>query len=440
MKEKGILLPIFSLPSKYGIGDFGYEAYEFIDILSENNINYWEILPINACKNSPYSPISYYALEKSYISLDKLREAGLISKPEIRENLDRVIYDDFKEKYFKEAFSNFKKDEEYEKFIENKEIQEYAEFIKDTQGEDIEYILFLQYILYKQWMELKKYANSKNVKILGDIPVYPIFESAETKYHPECFEMENGKFTYESGTPPDYFNSEGQKWSSPVYNVENIKKDNCRYLIKRFEYQLELFDKIRIDYFRGYDSFFKIPIGKSGKDGFYSDGVSYAFFDELLKSKKVQKENLIIEDLGDIRKETVELREYYNFTRQKILQFTIDLNNIVDKDNDSENVVVFPGTHDCPTIYEWYKSLSSKLKENLKEFLRRNHCNDININHGIMQYLLKCKAKIAIIMVQDVLGLDETARMNMPGTVNNKKWYWKLKDFKDFKERIKDFN
>ena len=440
MKEKGIILPIFSLPSKYGIGDFGYEAYEFIDILSENNISYWEMLPINACKKSPYSPISYYALESSYLSLDKLKEDGLIKEAENRENKNRAVYDNFKEKYYKEAFSNFKKDTEYNKFIKIKEIDEYADFMQDDKGEDKEYVLFLQYMLRKQWLELKKYANSKNVKIIGDMPVYPIFNSAETKFHPECFEMENGKFTYEAGTPPDYFNSDGQKWNSPVYNVENIKKNNCKYLIKRFEYHLGLFDKIRIDYFRGYDSFFKIPIGKSGKEGFYTDGVSYTFFDELLKSKKIKKEDLIIEDLGDIREETIALREHYDFTRQKILQFTIDLENLVDKDNASENVLVFPGNHDCQTIYGWYKTLSDDYKERLKEFLRRNECYDINVNIGIMQYLMKCKAKIAIIMVQDILGLDESARINIPSTISDKNWSWKLIDFKDFKERIKDFN
>ena len=288
-------------------------------------------------------------------------------------------------------------------------------------------------------MELKEYANSKNVKIIGDMPVYPVFDSAETKYHPECFEMENGEFTFEAGTPPDYFNANGQKWGNPVYNVERMKKDNYKYLIKRFKYYLNLFDKIRVDYFRGYDSFFKIPFGKSGKEGFYSDGVSYGFFDELFKDGKIKVEDLIIEDLGDIREETIKLREHYGFTRQKILQFTIDLDNYCDNDNEAENVLVFPGNHDCQTIYEWYKSLSEEYKERLKEFLRRNECYDINVNIGIIQYCMKCKAKIAVITVQDILGLDEKARMNIPGTAVEENWSWKLRNFDDFKERIKDF-
>ncbi len=439
MKEKGILLPIFSLPSKYGIGDFGKEAYEFIDILKENNMKYWQILPINACDGLPYSPYSYYALEESYISLDKLKDYGLIKSIETIEEKDRVVYDGFKEKYYKEALKKFRKNKEYEEFIKNQEINEYAEFISEKKGNTKEYHLFLQYMLYKQWLELKDYANKKNIEIIGDMPVYPPFDSCETKYHPECFDMKDGKFTYEAGTPPDYFNSDGQKWGSPVYNIENMKKDNFKYLVKRFKYYLKIFDKIRVDYFRGYDSFFKIPIGKSGKEGFYVDGVSYAFFDELFKDSNIKVEDFIIEDLGDIREETIKLREHYGFTRQKILQFTIDLYNLYDRDNESENVLVFPGNHDCQTIHGWYKSLDDNNKERLKEFLRRNECYDINVNIGIMQYCSKCKAKIAIITVQDILGLDDSARINIPGIETPENWSWKLVDFNDFKERIKDF-
>ena len=439
MKEKGILLPIFSLPSKYGIGDFGYEAYQFIDILSENNIKYWEILPINECDKHPYSPVSYYALEEDYISLDKLKEEKLIQNAEIRENKDRVIYDNFKEKYYKEAYRNFRPNNEYYEFIILQEINEYAEFMSQKTENEKDYYLFLQYILYKQWMELKYYANSKNVQIIGDMPVYPVFESVETKYHSEYFEMENGKFTFESGTPPDYFNENGQKWNSPVYNVENIKKDNYQYLVKRFKYYLKLFDKVRIDYFRGYDSFFRIPFGKTGKEGTYVDGLSYGFFDELFKEKNVNIENFIIEDLGEIREETIKLREHYGFTRQKILQFTIDLDNLYDRDNEAENVLVFPGNHDCNTIYGWYKTLDDEHKWKLKEFLRKNECYDININIGIMQYLSKCKAKMPIIMVQDILGLDENSRINVPGVESDQNWSWKLINFDDLKERIKDY-
>ena len=440
MKEKGILLPIFSLPSKYGIGDFGNEAYEFIDILSENGMKYWEVLPINACGRLPYSPVSYYALNEDYISLDKLIEYGLIKNAETREQTDRAVYDNFKEKYYIEAFINFRKTKEYKEFIANKEIVKYSEFMhKKNKKNNKEYYGFLQFMLYKQWMKLKSYANSKGIEIIGDMPFYPSFDSVDTMYHSDCFEMKHGKFTYEAGTPPDYFNEDGQKWGSPVFNVEGMKKDNYKYLVGIFKYYLKIFDKVRVDYFRGYDSFFKIPMGKSGKEGTYVDSVSYGFFDELFKDGSVKKESLIIEDLGDIREETIKLREHYGFTRQKILQFSIDLDNCYDRDNEEENVLVFPGNHDCSTIYGWYKSLDDEHKEKLKEFLRKNECYDINVNIGIMQYCMKCKAKMVVITVQDILGLDDSARMNLPGTNSQNNWSWKLINFDDFRERIKDF-
>ena len=236
MTEKGILLPIFSLPSKYGIGDFGNEAYEFIDILSENGIKYWEVLPINACKGLPYSPTSFYALNEDYISLDKLIEDGLIKSAETRKQTDRAVYDNFKEKYYIEAFIKFRKTKEYKDFISNKEIVKYSEFMhKKNKKNNKEYYGFLQFMLYKQWMELKSYANSKGVEIIGDMPFYPDFDSVDTMYHSDCFEMKHGKFTFEAGTPPDYFNEDGQKWGSPVYSVEGLKKDNYKYLVGIFK-------------------------------------------------------------------------------------------------------------------------------------------------------------------------------------------------------------
>ena len=439
MKEKGILLPIFSLPSKYGIGDFGKEAYEFIDILSENGIKYWEILPINACNRLPYSPISYYALEEDFISLDKLKEDGLINNPEQRPNTDRATYDDYKIKYYKEAYSKFNKNDEYDKFITHKEIRQYAEYMNKIDGEEVDYYLFLQFILKKQWMELKKYANEKNVYIIGDLPFYPVFDSVETTYYSKYYEMEDGKYTFEAGTPPDYYNNDGQKWNAPVYNVENIKNDNFEYIVDRFKYQLELFDKLRVDYFRGYDSFFKIPYGMTGKDGEYTDGFSYGLFDNLFKNKNITPDDLIVEDLGDIRIETELLRKHYGFMRQKILQFSLDLNNIYDIDNDDENVLAFPGNHDCSTLYGWYKSLSDDKKENLKQFLRNNECYDININIGMMQYFKKCKSKIDIFTVQDILGLDDSCRINLPGVERPENWSWKLRDFEDLRKEIKYF-
>ncbi|MBR2787255.1 MAG: 4-alpha-glucanotransferase [Clostridia bacterium] len=443
MKEKGVILPIFSLPSKYGIGDFGNEAYEFIDILSENNINYWQILPINACDKLPYAPLSYYALDENYLSLDKLKEQGLIKNPKARDSGNRVVYDNFKVEYYKEAVNNFNENAEYGKFIELKEINEYAEYMSTVSSESKKYYLVVQYMLYNQWMDIMKYAHSKNVKIIGDMPMYPAFNSVETKCHPEYFQMNDGKFEFEAGTPPDSFSSTGQRWGIPVYNVKNIKKDKYEYLVKRTSYYLKLFDKIRIDHFIGYDHFYKIPIGKFEEKGFYEDGVSYGFFDELFKNKHIKVEDLIVEDLGNLREETIKLKERYGFMGQKMLQSTTDLENFFNVKNDTdveENVMLLPGNHDCRTLNSWYKLLSDEDKKKLQNCLKKYNCyynEDINI--GIIKYCFSSNAKIVMVTIQDILGLDDTARINVPGVNLAKNWSWKLTDFSTFKEKIKNF-
>jgi 4-alpha-glucanotransferase len=436
MKEKGVILPIFSLPSKYGIGDFGNEAYEFIDILSNNGIQYWEILPINACKKLPYSPISFYALNEEYISLDKLKEKGLIENPKERESNNCVRYDNYKEKYYIEAFSNFQINEDFMEFGKLEEINQYAEYMSNLYGKDKNYYLFLQYTLYEQWINIKEYANSKNVKIIGDMPMYPAFESIETLYNMKYFQNDNGIFEFEAGTPPDFYSSTGQKWNTPVYNIQNLKEDNYEYLIKRFNLFLKLFDIVRIDHFRGYDSFYKIPINEIGSNGQYEDGLSYDFFNELFKNSSIKPNRFIVEDLGDIREETVILRDYYNFVGQKILQTSIDFENMKDSYTSNNNIMVMPGNHDTHTIKTWYESLSEYNKVKLQEFLEMNNCVDININWSIIKYCLKSNSKIVMVTVQDILGLDDSSRINVPGTEQEGNWSWKLQDFADLKNKL----
>ena len=256
MKEIGVLLPIFSLPSKYGIGDFGNEAYEFIDILSANNIKYWQILPIDEFDRRTFSPISFYALEEDYLSLDKLYEYGLIEKPEERRDSDRIVRDNFKYKYVKEAYEHFKDTKkDYNSFCSNPYIQEFAEYYSKRSKLDQELIFFEQYILSKQWKDLKNYANSKNVKIVGDMPVYPSFNSCEIAYHSKCYQLEDGQMKFMAGTPPDHYNRNGQVWYMPVYDLDYIRKDNYNYLIDRYKEHIDKFDIVRIDHFKIFDEY-----------------------------------------------------------------------------------------------------------------------------------------------------------------------------------------
>ena len=438
--EKGVLLPIFSLPSKYGVGDFGKEAYEFIDILSENNIKYWEILPINDGGQYPYSPRSYYALNKTYISIDFLIDLGLIHNVKYKEVNSRITYDNFKEEMYKEAYSNFKKNNEYFEFVNNKNIQEYALFMSEEYNQEIDYTLFLQYILDKQWKELKEYANVHGVRIIGDMPIYPDYNSVEVKYHARYYDLVDGKMEYVSGASPDCFSSEGQKWGHPLYNFEEMKKDNFIYLIERYKEFLKRYDIVRIDHFRAFDSYYKIPINEPATSGHYEKGPGSIFFDELFKITTSQR--FIVEDLGDITNSVEELRDKYNFTKMKILEYTLNADTKKDDYDNSKNMVVYTGNHDNNTIVGWYNEKTDKQKENIKSFLIENECLELgeDINISIIRYALKSNAKYVIIPVQDILGLDETARINIPGHELEGNWSWEMIDFIEFKKKINILN
>lgn len=435
--EKGVLLPIFSLPSKYGIGDFGYEAYEFIDILNENNICYWQILPINACDKLPYSPISFFALNEDYISIDKLVEMKLLENVPQKPKSSRITYDNFKEKLYKIAFKNFVPNEEMEKFGKRIRIREYAKYMSEKYGDGEDFYIFLQYILDIQWRELKKYANDKNVKIIGDMPIYPSYDSAEVKYNSANFELENGKMEFVSGAPPDEVTITGQKWGHPLYNFKHIKDENYKYFTQKFYEYLERFDYIRIDHFKAFDMFFKIPVNGDPKDGHYAPGPGAEFFDELTKT--VDNDRIIVEDLGNIRQETEDLKNRYNFTGMKLLHYSINLKERKDTMLDS-NRVVYTGNHDNNTTVGWYKSLKLMDKINLRIFLRKHGCKNKKINIALMNYAFSLPVRMCIVPVQDILGLDENSRINLPGVEKVDNWSWELIDFEDLRKEIHVMN
>ena len=440
MPKTGILLPIFSLPSKYGIGDFGNEAYEFIDILSKNNISFWEVLPITATEGLPYSPISYYALNTAYISIDKLIEDGLISEANTIQASNRIVYNDFKEKYYKCAYEKFKqknvtnRNEKFNKFKDNTEIIHYAKFMNNQTGEEIDYYIFLQFILDKQWNKLRKYANSKNVKIIGDMPIYPSYKSCEVQYNEKYYEVNKNGMKYIAGAPPDEYNANGQIWWNPVYNIENIKNDKYIYLLNRFKEFMKRFDVTRLDHFRGYDSFFKIPSNGTAKDGCYENGVGTEFFNELMKISK--SENYIVEDLGDIRKETEELRNKYQLIGQEILIYLFNFKE--QKINEmKDNILLYTGNHDTSTTIGWYNNLQNEEKSACDMILKKLGFSNKNINEALIEICKNSSAEIIMIPVQDILGLDDTSRINIPGSESDLNWSWKMNDFISFREKVK---
>ena len=284
-----------------------------------------------------------------------------------------------------------------------------------------------------EWSKIKEYANSKNVKILGDMPIYPDYNSSEVFKNKDMYQLKDG-FKYVSGASPDYFDRNGQKWGHPLYDIEEIKKDNYKYLINRYLDANKKFDMVRIDHFRAFDSYFKIPIDKDAKEGFYEPGPSYALFDELFKSTTSDK--FVVEDLGSELEETIKLRDYYDFMGMKVLQYTLD----GEKDNytEKENMLVYTGNHDNDTIVGWYNKFNEKDK--LKEFLKKENCYDKKIHFSLIKYALKCNGKLVIVPIQDLLGLDSDSRVNVPGSTSNFNWSWKLKKFWGIDRVIKKFS
>lgn len=300
MRKVGMLMPVASLPGRHGIGDFGKESYNFVDLLKEAKAAIWQMLPLNPLGygNSPYQPYSSCAGDELYINLDKLCEEGLLKRvPDFHSNATHIDYQavrEFKGKYLKKAFKNFKPDAGYKKFIKMDWVYNYAVFltlkkqnnlvswnewpveqqnwIKDHKydltplNEDIEYEMFVQYEFYKQWMELKKYANKNGIKVMGDIPIYVGIDSLDVWSGQENFLLgADGKPTFIAGVPPDYFSATGQRWGNPIYDWDYMEKDGFKFWLNRLDYSSKLFDIIRIDHFRAFDSYWKISC--SVRDG-----------------------------------------------------------------------------------------------------------------------------------------------------------------------------
>ncbi|MBK2267874.1 4-alpha-glucanotransferase [Francisella philomiragia] len=467
MKKSGLLLAISSLPSQFGIGDLGENAYEFINILKQKNINIWQVLPLTPLGygNSPYQASSSFAGDEIYISLEKLVDYGLLEKSSLKNlnaNFDKVEYElvrDFKDEYLEKAFSNFqsskaKFEQEYNNFIaQNTWVKNYAIFkafrkannnqawnfwpaeyknwIKDKAIEldqfqnEIDYQIFLQFIFYKQWFELREYANKNNIEIMGDLPIYLGFDSADVWEHQDIFLLdENQNPSFVAGVPPDFFSETGQLWGNPLYDWDKLKETNFDFWIERLKGNFKLFDIVRIDHFRAFDTYWKIPAGeKTAINGEWVEAPGYKFFDTIYKN--LPDANIIAEDLGDLREEVFELRDHYNLKGMKVFPFHFDLKT--GKFIESVSIIAYSGTHDNNTLKGWYfDELNRYQRKLLKRYFK---ANDRNIFRKIIKYLLNCEAEYVILPVQDVLELDSNARLNTPGTVGSPNWEWKLSSF-----------
>ncbi len=475
MRQAGVLMAISSLPSKYGVGDFGSSAYEFVDRLYSNNIKVWQILPFNRLGygNSPYQAYSSVAGDDIFISLDELVKEKLLKKKDLEvfnktaESVDYEAVRVFKSKYLKLAYDNFlngrrlKKD--YKIFIKNnKWVKNYCVFLALKQANDlkcwiewtdehknwirtkdkeiyanyqseIEYYMFLQFIFYRQWFNLKQYINEKSIKVMGDIPFYVGIDSVDVWENPKNFLLDkDGSPTFVAGCPPDFFSADGQRWGNPIYNWKYMTKNRYKFWIERLRLNMNSFDLIRIDHFRAFDTYWKIPAScPTAIDGEWVEAPGYDFFDEMYQ--QLPNIKLVAEDLGLLRPEVHVLRDHYGFAGMDITQFTFDpqQTDLLDK----ENMIAYTGTHDNTTVLDFYKSMNKVDRAATDRYFIDNGYSG-SIPEMFVQLTLNKKANLAIVPIQDIIGLKGNARMNTPGTIGTPNWEWKLVSFKKLDKHL----
>lgn len=476
MKKSGILMPLFSLPSKSGIGEMGSFTIEFLDILKENGIKIWQILPLNPVGygNSPYQPYSSFAGDEIYISLDELLKEGLLKDcpPSFLEKSTKVEYEkirEFKEPFLRKAFENFEKTKDYDIFINQKWVYEYAVFrafkkenknkcwnewkdfekswadnkspLPEKIKNEADYHMFLQYIFFKQWMKIKKEASKRDISIMGDIPFYVGIDSVDVWTGKENFLLDkNGKPIFIAGVPPDYFSKTGQRWGNPIYNWEFLKKNNYDFWVDRIGYSQKLFDIIRIDHFRAFDTYWEIPSDcPTAINGNWIEAPGYEVIDTLIK--KIPDINLVAEDLGDLRPEVIKLKEHYNLKGMKVLIFSIEIGEKSAFDNfkDRENMIIYTGTHDNDTLMEWYEKLSCDSRSKVISFLTEKGFTQGSVNYRLISYALNSNAEFAVIHMGDILGLGKEAHINTPGTIGAPNWQWRISDINKISENLKKY-
>ena len=469
-RSAGILLPITSLPSPYGVGTMGKEARKFIDFLAEAKQTYWQILPFGPTSygDSPYQSTSTFAGNPYWIDLDLLIEKGYIKKSHVQkiqwsQREDRVDYGTLYENRFTilgEAVDNVVQKEwkAFEQFAE-KEVDWLADYalymaIKNAHGAKSwlewpeEYrerdeealqefwdkhpseILFwevVQYLFFQQWSSLREYAKKKEIQLIGDIPIYVSLDSADTWANPELFQMDEDHVpTRVAGCPPDAYAKGGQLWGNPLYDWDKMKEDGYSWWRRRLEKLFEHFDVIRIDHFRGFESYYSIPYGdKDARRGTWVKGPGMDLFNAV---KDVMREDSVIaEDLGFLTPEVIQLLKDTGFPGMKIVQFGFEgkkMNPTYLPHRYPKNCIVYTGTHDNDTALGWFSTH--------KEYEKRSALNYLGLKDGkeIHQAMIRAAyssvGDVAIIPMQDILGLGSEGRINIPSTTQGN-WVWRLK-------------
>jgi 4-alpha-glucanotransferase len=485
MRASGILMHISSLPSDYGIGTMGKEAYKFVDFLAEAKQVYWQILPIcpTSYGDSPYQSFSTNAGNPYFIDLDMLEEEGLLDKDDYKNikwgaDKSKVDYANIYNKRFpvlRKAFERFKNSDltEFNEFLAQNEmwISNYALFMsikdenngvswlewddnlrkrdshslwlfKSAHEEDVMFWEFLQFKFFEQWRKLKAYANERGIKIIGDIPIYVALDSADVWVHPDLFELDEDLIpTAVAGCPPDAFSPTGQLWGNPLYNWSRHKETDYGWWLNRITASTELYDLVRIDHFRGFDGYYSIPYGdETAENGEWRVGPGIEFF--KFAEDKLGKLPIIAEDLGFLTPSVLEMLEKSGFPGMKVLEFAFDPreeSNYLPY-NYVKNCVVYIGTHDNDTILGWANDMDKDTISFCKKFL--DYDGEINEDF-VWKFIKTAFASVgdtAIIQMQDYLMIGSDARMNIPSILGGN-WQWRAgkRDFtKSLANKIAD--
>ncbi len=467
IRSSGILMHISSLPSPYGIGTFGKAAYDFVDFLTDSGQSYWQILPIGPTGygDSPYQSFSTFAGNPYFVDLDALCDEGLLNKKEITahewgsdptrvdygklyDNRFRVLNtayerrDDAHERYFREfTLQNASWLEDYALFMAlkfhfgGKPWSEWEDDIRlrkpdalchysDLLHSEIEFWRFVQYLFFSQWDKLKRYANQKGISIIGDIPIYVAFDSADVWANPSLYVLDDNLLpTVVAGCPPDAFSATGQLWGNPIYRWTEMKKDGYAWWMQRLESATTIADVVRIDHFRGFDSYYEIPAGDiTAENGVWKQGPGFDFFQTLRKT--LGKRNIIAEDLGFLTESVRKLQKKVGYPGMKVLQFAFDSREESDylPHNYEKNCVVYTGTHDNDTVCGWFLTAPRADVRFCRRYLgiRRNDPR----GRSLIRAAWASVADTAIAPMQDFLELGGEARMNAPSTVGGN-WQWR---------------
>lgn len=468
MRESGVLLPVASLPSDYGIGCFSKEAYEFVDQLKAGGQKNWQILPLGPTGygDSPYQSFSTFAGNPYFIGLETLIKEGLLTREECDacDFGDNAEFIDYEKIYFsrfkilRKAFERFVPDEEFETFAEENKawLEDYALYmaIKNSLGgiswsqwpaelkrrvpeameekkkeleEEIQFIRFQQYEFTKQWTRLKKYANDQGIRIIGDIPIYVAFDSADAWANPQLFQFDEECTPIAvAGCPPDAFAATGQLWGNPLYDWEYHEKTGFAWWIQRLEYCYKLYDVVRVDHFRGFDEYYAIPYGdKTAENGKWRKGPGLELFKAVKKA--MGEMSIIAEDLGYLTDSVRQLVKDTGYPGMKVLQFAFDSREESDylPHNYEHNCVVYTGTHDNNTILGWLDEMAPEDRLLAERYLDNRYTRKEDMPWDFIRLAMASVADLAITPIQEFLCLGGEARINRPSTLGTN-WKWRL--------------